>query len=80
MAGNALMIALMKGKGKASSSPGGPAGLKDDEGAEPKPDAGTDYKQVAKDAAKDGDWDAMIDAICGYVDAEEAEEADSGEA
>ncbi len=74
---NALLLALTKGKGKGSSE--SPM-MGDDEGPGPSPDAGAskDYKQLAKDAAKDGDWDAMIDAICGYVDAEEASES-SGE-
>lgn len=31
-------------------------------------DAGGDYKSLAKDAAKDGDWDAMVDALCSYID------------
>ncbi len=70
---NALLLALTKGKGKGPMSP--PEG--DDGGSEPSPDAGAskDYKQLAKDAAKDGDWDAMVDALCGYVDAEEASES-----
>lgn len=31
-------------------------------------DSGGDYKAIAKDAAKDGDWDACIDALCSYID------------
>jgi hypothetical protein len=53
----ALFEALMKGKGAAESK---------DEAAPESGSSGADYKQIAKDAAKDGDWDAMIDALCAY--------------
>lgn len=55
-------MALKPGKGKEAPA---------SEGAEaPEPEAGGDYKQIAKDAAKDGDWDGMVEAICNYVDSE----------
>ena len=38
----------------------------EEEAAEAEP--GGDYKQIAKDAAKDGDWEAFVDAMCAYVD------------
>lgn len=53
----ALLEALVKGSGASSSE--------DDEAPE-SGSSGSDYKQIAKDAAKDGDWDAMIDALCAY--------------
>ncbi len=54
----ALLMALKpKGKelAKADSEPDGD-------------EADEDYKQIAKDAAKDGDWDAVIDALCAYIE------------
>ena len=59
---NALLLALGKAKGKDVASPEGEEASK--------PDVGADYKQVAKDAAKDGDWDAMVDALCSYFESE----------
>lgn len=53
----ALLEALVKGSGSSES--------KDAKAPEPE-SSGADYKQIAKDAAKDGDWDAMIDALCAY--------------
>ncbi len=66
MASPALLMALVKGKGK------GPAESSDDEDAAPesKPSMGADYKQLAKDAAKDGDFDGMIDALCSYFESD----------
>ncbi len=64
MAAPALLLALTKGKGK------GPPSSSDDEGVEPAPDVGADYKQLAKDAAKDGDFDGMIDALCSYFESD----------
>ena len=58
----AILLALTKGKGKGESS--------DDEASEPELDAGADYKQLAKDAAKDGDFDGMIDALCSYFESD----------
>lgn len=60
-------MALGKMKG-AKPSP-------DDSGEEEAPSSeregdGDDYKKLAKEAAKDGDWDAMIDALCSYIDKE----------
>ena len=46
-------------------------GAADSEKEEAAPDSESaegDYKQIAKDAAKDGDWDAMVDALCAYYD------------
>ena len=60
----AILLALTKGKGK-----GAPPST-DDEASEPELDAGADYKQLAKDAAKDGDFDGMIDALCSYFESD----------
>ena len=53
-------MALKPGKGVPS---------KDEESEEEAPESGgaPDYKSVMKDAAKDGDWDAFVDALCDYV-------------
>lgn len=51
-------MALKPKMGKGASEPDGDEAPDSDEGG------GEDYKQIAKDAAKDGDWDAMIDALC----------------
>lgn len=61
----ALLLALKKakGKGSASSLEGDDAGPELDESG-----PGDDYKQVAKDALKDGDWDAAVDALCSYFE------------
>lgn len=56
-----LLLALKPGKGAPPKSEGM-------EGAAPEPDVGGDYKQIAKDAAKDGDWEAMVDALCAYIE------------
>ena len=56
------MLALGKAKDKGS--------FPKEEEPESKADVGADYKQVAKDAAKDGDWDAMVDALCSYFESE----------
>jgi len=60
-----LLLALKPGKGEPPKS-------ERMEGAEPdsEPDVGDDYKQIAKDAAKDGDWNAMVDALCAYMRSE----------
>lgn len=55
-------MALQKAKGSEASS--------DEEGAPESGAAGKDYRAIAKDAAKDGDWDAMVDALCDYFDSE----------
>lgn len=56
-----LAVLAKAGKGDSSDEEGSPASGDD---------AGKDYKTIAKDAAKDGDWDAMIDALCAYIDQE----------
>lgn len=60
----ALLLALKAKKGAPSKSM--PPGDDDEEGA-PEPAEGDDYKQIMKDAAHDGDWDAFVDALCSYV-------------
>lgn len=54
---NALLLALSKAKGKGAESD-------DDEAPDSEAGEGKDYKQIAKDALKDGDWDAAVDALC----------------
>lgn len=78
---NALLLALTKGKGKGPMSPLSGSSGGDDAAPESKPSgsSSSDYKQIAKDAAKDGDWDAMIDAICGYVDSAEGPSDEAAE-
>lgn len=63
---NALLMALTKGKGKGAALPS----EDDDAAPESSPEAGSDYKALAKSAAKDGDWDAMVDALCSYFESE----------
>lgn len=58
-----LLLALKPGKAPPESD------KEMEEAPDSKPGMGDDYKQVAKDAAKDGDWDAMIDALCAYIEA-----------
>ncbi len=58
---NALLLALGKAKGKEAST---------EEASEPKVDTGADYKQLAKDALADSDWDAAVDALCSYLESE----------
>lgn len=55
----ALLEALIKDKGADAS--------KDAEAPESAAPAGDDQKAVMKEAAKDGDWDAFVDALCSYV-------------
>ncbi len=57
------LLALKPGKGAPPKSEGM-------EEEAPESDAGGDYEQVAKDAAKDGDGDAMVDALCAYIRAQ----------
>lgn len=54
-------MALKPGKGAL------PSKSEDEEEGAPESGKGEDYKQLAKDAAKDGDWDAMVDALCDYL-------------
>ena len=54
-----ILLALGKAKGAPPSE-----GMEEAPESEP----GGDYKQIAKDAAKDGDWEAFVDAMCAYVD------------
>ncbi len=59
----AALLAVLKPKGKGA--PPVPAG--DEEEAPESSSEGGDYKQIMKDAANDGDWDAFVDALCSYV-------------
>lgn len=54
-------------KGDSKSKPAFGGG-DDEEAPDSEGGGGSDYKAVAKDAAKDGDWDAVIDALCAYID------------
>jgi hypothetical protein len=57
------MEALMKALGpKKAGAPGSKEPV-----APAAEEKGEDLKQIAKDAAKDGDFDAMIDALCAYL-------------
>lgn len=49
---------------KSSSAPD----MEAEEGEATDEGDGSDYKKIAKDAAKAGDWDACIDALCSYID------------
>lgn len=63
-------MALKKGlPSKASPFGSSESSEGDEEEAPASSDAeGSDYKAIAKDAAKNGDWDACIDALCSYID------------
>jgi len=62
---SALLLALAKPKGKGS--PPAMGGESESDGDE----STDDYKQIAKDALKDGDFDAAVDALCSYIDGHE---------
>lgn len=64
----ALLLALKPKKGSAPPSSSPDMGGEDEEEG-PESGEGGDYKQLAKDAAADGDWEAMVDALCSYIDA-----------
>ncbi len=52
-------MALKPGMGKEAESD-------EEEAPESKPGKGEDYKKIAIEAAEEGDWSAMVDAICSY--------------
>lgn len=65
MSAPAFMSAL-KPKAKAMA----PKGVTVEVEAEPE-GKGDDYRAIMKEAAKDGDWDGFVEAICSYVDSKE---------